>query len=326
VPRARSNTSWPPGARIGDYIVDRQLLGKTSDLAFAASHVVLPRRVRIQIVHHAFTGLDPVAGALMREAVVLETLRCAGIPRMFECGTLPDRRPWIAVELLESPALTHPLGVAEATALLRDVAAILAHAHSRGVIHRNLRPAAIVPGAVPMVTAWHDARMSGMQNTSALTLPAEGLEYRAPELVTGDDHDERVDVFALGVVIYQAISGALPMAIPLARRCPAVPARLAELVDLMIATDPFVRPNAAEVRTRAARIAEMIDVVPEVDVVDEVPVEVPVELIELVELADPHTPPPVPERVRLRWTPSAPYEKTPAPQVVGATKPSKRTI
>ncbi|MBX3156534.1 MAG: hypothetical protein KF773_11080 [Deltaproteobacteria bacterium] len=303
---------WGTGARIGDYVIERQLHGD----AFVAFHAVVPRRVRIQV---ATTTSGDVEGALLREARVLETLRCAGVPRLFECT-----RSWIAVELVEGPTLGRGLGFAEAAALLRDVAAIVAHAHSRGVIHRSLRPEVIVPGAAPLVLGWGDARISGVPNASALTLAEDGLAYRAPELVTGDDHDERVDVFALGVVVYEAVSGRLPMAVPLARRCPAIPARLAELVDRMLLVDPLDRPNAAEVRAEAARIAEQLElpwVAPgPADAANE---DVPVEVVELVELPDLHTPPPIPVPVRLRWTPPVPYEKTPPPEPV-APPPLRR--
>jgi serine/threonine-protein kinase len=305
--------NWAPGARFGDYVIDRALPIGGHDLAFAASHAVLPRRVRIRTVHAAFGGASPAGEALLREARVLETLRCAGIPRLFECGALSDRRPWIAVEDVGGPTLARA-GYAEAVVLLREVAAILAHAHGRGVIHRNLRPEVIVPGTAPIVLGWSDARISGVPNASARMLPEDGLAYRAPELVTGDDHDERVDVFALGVVLYQAISGALPMAVPLARRCPAIPARLAELVDRMLLVDPLARPNAAEVRAAAARIADQLDrPLPATEPADAAVDEVPVELIELID----DVPPPIPDRLRSRWTPPLPYDKTPPPVITG---------
>src|SRR5436190_5950085 len=138
-----------PGNRIGDYVIDGE-----ADDGYQATHVLLPRRVRLDIMHPTFVGLRPVAVRMMREACILEALRHPGVPRIYEVGVLADQRtqrPWIASELVhgESLATTFLIGyvtVVEVLAVVRDVADILAHAHARNVVHRGVRPEAIIRG------------------------------------------------------------------------------------------------------------------------------------------------------------------------------------
>ena len=86
---------FTPGWRIGDYVIDRDL-----DDGYMATHVLLPRRVRLDVMHPTFAGLRPVAVRMMREACILEALRHAGVPRVFEVGVIAEAqtsRPWIAI-------------------------------------------------------------------------------------------------------------------------------------------------------------------------------------------------------------------------------------
>ena len=155
------------GTRIGDYVIECVIPGGNADLTYQATHVLLPRRACLQILHPAFTGLTSVAVQLIREGCILEALHHLGVPRMYECGVLPDRRPWMATELVEGEplsALTQVLPVATVVGLVRDVAEILEHAHRRGVIHRNLRPEVIVQcapdrGFGHCVVDWSAARI-----------------------------------------------------------------------------------------------------------------------------------------------------------------------
>src|SRR3954471_15540370 len=93
------------GARLNDYLVEHELPAKPGQVAYAATHALLPRRARLLSLHPTFTGLQPIAVQLMHEACILEALHHPGVPRVYECGMLADRRPWIAVELIEGPTL-----------------------------------------------------------------------------------------------------------------------------------------------------------------------------------------------------------------------------
>ncbi len=288
------------GTRIGDYLLDGSVASTSSVLSYHATHVLLPRRALIQVLHPAFLGLASVSVQLIREGCILEALHHLGAPRMFECGVLPDRRPWLATELVVGESLeplTEPLPVAAVVTLLRDVAEVLEHAHRRGVVHRNLRPAAIVRcdpsrGFGHCIIDWSHART----HDTATQVPTGSPAYRAPELASGA-FDGRADVFSLGVIAYEVLTRALPT-MSAAQRCPGVPAGVTSLLDRML-DDARVRPTATEVRVAAAQLADIVELVPVEDVA------VATEEITLVELAEePGEPePPVINR-RLKWTPA----------------------
>jgi serine/threonine protein kinase len=211
------------GERIGDYVVEREL----GEDVYEAVHVLLPRRARVRVI-------AALASPPMRESCVLEALRHPSVPRVFECGTLPDRRPWIASELVEGVATGDILlAVDEVVAMLRDVADVLAHAHARGIVHGQLTSDAIVfrteparssPGIV--VIGWGFAR-SGV-------------------------HGGR-DVLALGEIALEALFGSVDAP----RRWAGVPMHVAALIERMLDRDPARRPTAAAVRDEAARIATL---------------------------------------------------------------------
>src|ERR1043165_7458531 len=104
---------FSPGSRIGDYVVERE-----AGDGYEAVHVLLPRRVRLEVMHPTFVGLKPVAVRMMREACILEALRHPGVPRIFEVGLMNDQRtnrPWVASELVDgesvaSAGLLSPIG------------------------------------------------------------------------------------------------------------------------------------------------------------------------------------------------------------------------
>jgi serine/threonine protein kinase len=319
------------GTRLGDYAIDAELPATPNELAFLATHLLLPRRARVSVLHPTLANQRELAVAMMREACVLEALRCTGVPRVYECGLLPDRRPWTAIEYVEGPTIseltrTHALPASTVLVLLREAATVLDHAHSRGVIHRNIRPHVVSQNAYGLVlTDWADARTRDASDRDPAALPREGLEYRAPELITRDDYDGRADIYALGVVAYEALALSLPMAVPLALRCPSLPARLAELVDRMISVDPIARPSAAEVRAEAGRIADALAGV-NIDVDDLVVEEVEVELVDIAEPADPSPIAGIPPETttRIRWTPPDAYMPRADTIPIGAISVRKR--
>ncbi|HWO22187.1 MAG TPA: protein kinase [Kofleriaceae bacterium] len=251
------------GARLGDYVLEHELEAKPGLVAWSANHSLLPRRAKISTVHPAFAGNLSVAAQLTREACILEVLRHGGAPRVFECSELPDRRPWVASELIEGPRLSvllaeeGALGVSRVLALLAGLAEILHYAHTRGLVHRNLRPGAIASRAEgPCIVDWDDAR--SRDSDGLLPVPLDWLAYQSPEVSGGEPADSRADVYSLGVIAHEALIGAWPASS--ARRPPVAPPRLLTLLGRMVAHDPLVRPTSAEVRAEALAIVEQTEV------------------------------------------------------------------
>lgn len=232
--------------KIGDYQVGEPVV-VASVVRYAATHVVLPRRATIEMLDaHAPRG---AAIRLMRHACILEALHHPGVPRVFECGML-DGRPWVAFECgegttLEAELRTRPLTADEVLDVIEQAAAILAHAHARGVLHRDISPTHVIrdprrSGAIAL-HGWGHA----CTHDTELPPPLRGTtRYHAPELVHDRPTDGRADVFALGMIALQAL------------QVPDAPERadvevesigVASLIAAMIADEATLRPSAKEV-------------------------------------------------------------------------------
>ena len=274
-----------PDDRIGNYRVEHELGPTGAGVLIQAQHLVLPRRVILKVVHEAFAAMPLFVLQILREACILEAIAHPGVPIVYESGLLRDRRPWFAFEVIAGPTLEELLApgalpIVEVAGLLRDLSDILEHAHRRGVIHRGLRPERVVitserryPLCIP---DWSEA----IAHDATTHLPQASSEgsshYVAPELAEDGEVidgrglpaagsaagwrrgtiDDRVDMFALGVIAYRALTGALPFAAGPATpylaaqvRRPEAPRELAALIDSLLAFDRFDRPSASEVRT-----------------------------------------------------------------------------
>jgi serine/threonine-protein kinase len=232
------------GARIGDYVVDRELAKELSSVRYLATHVVLPRQAHVKVTH---AGSRSAAVQLLREACILEALSHPGIPRVHECGVLGDRRPWCAIELLPGVTLERytresPIALSDLVVAVRDVADILRHAHDRGVVHRGLTAATILrtqrKRSGYAITGWGDA----------CTLDTAG----------GVTVDPRDDVFALGAIAFHALTGKPADGSSAAAHCPSAPAELIALIDQMLA-EPVARPVASEAYDRALWLCDTLE-------------------------------------------------------------------
>jgi len=249
-----------------------------------AVHLVLPRRALLKVMHATsaaqLVDTQPLALHVLREACLLEALQHPGIVRVYESGMLADRRPWFARELVEGQTVATLVARRTADgintlALLRAIAEVIDHASRRGVIHCGLRPDRIVlagksRGFPICVTEWGEARAHDAARSATAPSPAS-IPYTAPELVCGDPIDDRADVFSLGVIAYQLLTGALPFGdgvpiptdstmqhVPTEVRCPDLPRELTGLVDQMLAFVRWDRPSAREVFGELAWLAEAL--------------------------------------------------------------------
>ncbi|MFT3768944.1 MAG: protein kinase [Minicystis sp.] len=207
-----------------------------------------------------------------REALVLAGLTHPGIVRHVAHGVTAEGTPYLAMEWIEGEDLAErlrrgPLAVDEATALGLGVARALGAAHARGVVHRDLKPSNILLGGgscaevkivdfgIAAFTGAYSDTMSG----AVLGTPA----YVAPERAKGDgDRDPRVDVFALGAILHECLTGKVlfegahlmaVLAKIVFEEAPRlrdlghdVPAALDALIARLLAKDPAARPADGE--------------------------------------------------------------------------------
>ena len=222
--RAPQSEPLPAGTRVADFTI----LGLLGSGGFGRVYEALQEFPRRQIALKVIDGgfLTPaLAGRFRHEAEVLGRLHHAGIAQIFGAGVsdVAGGVAWIAMELV--PGARSITDYAEATGLdtqtrVRAVAAVcdaVAHAHSRGVLHRDLKPGnVLVDGSgIPRLIDFGIALPiddTGRQERSRTLLAAGTPEYMSPEQFTTelDDLDVRADVYSLGVILYQLVSGRLP--------------------------------------------------------------------------------------------------------------------
>jgi serine/threonine protein kinase len=254
------------GDRVGEYIVEAQVAGRGTGLAYEAIHVVLPRRVTIK-VRPAHQWAKSIAHDLLREACIIDALDHPGIPRLYECGMLPDHRPWTATELVDGTSLQMAIErdvtashVARAAAILRDVAEILDYAHGRGLVHNHVSTESIIVPSTPRrfpvcLVDWSGARAHDSATPLPLLPGLQARPFASPELRHGDAVDGLSDIYSLGIVARELLR----------RGSVDAPPVLAALVHRMLAADPTRRPSAFEVRDHAAWLAEQIEVEVDLD-------------------------------------------------------------
>lgn len=243
------------GDQIGDYVIDRELPSIGTGIVYAGHHVaVAERRVVIRVM--------PAGAALDDVALRLDELEHPGTPRIFDVGTLPDLRRWVAVEDIAGSTVAdviahRTMSTIECLALLRDVCELLSRAHAKGIVHGNIRPEHVV---VPddhrttiCLAGWEGARS---ETTDTPAPFVQGNEYTAPEQLRGDGDDARTDVYALGVIIHRALYGEFPRAATEKRA-----SLLDTLVGQMLCARADLRPTSARVRAAVSYLctASQID-------------------------------------------------------------------
>ncbi|MBX3471186.1 MAG: protein kinase [Planctomycetes bacterium] len=205
-----------PARRLGRFVVLAELGRGGMGMVLRAFDPAAGRPVAIKLVTAAAIGPEAWA-RFEREATATARLQHPGIVKVHEVGQ--DRgRPFLVMELVEGESLEEllargPVPRRQAVALARDVALALAHAHERGVIHRDLKPGNVLVDRFgrPRLTDFGLARLG----PSALTRTGELLgtpHYMAPEQAgdSASTHGPPTDVYGLGAVLYHLLVGRPP--------------------------------------------------------------------------------------------------------------------
>jgi len=282
-PDERTEGGLPAGHLVSAYRVDKLVGTGGMGWVYRATHALTSQIVALKVLREDQLAQDRAIDRMMREASILASVSHAGIPRFYECGLLEDGRPWIAMELIEGSSLAcrmqrGPVGAEEVIDFVSAVAEVLDAAHARGVTHRDLKPDNIflTPADARFrvrVIDWGIAHhLAGARFTNmneAIGTPT----YMAPEQARGGPTDGYCDVYGLGVVAYQALTGRPPFIgatsveilvqhlnrpVPaLAPRCPDAPYGLVDLVERMLVKNHEERPSAADVQRELVQLRAM---------------------------------------------------------------------
>ena len=187
-------------------------------VVYRAQDETLKREVAIKILHQHLAGEPDSKARLEREAQAVAKLRHENILEIFDYSGLTSASSYIVTEFIDGQTLKQylngrPLGFSEVAALICvEVCQALAHAHSLGVIHRDVKPENVMirkDGLIKLM----DFGIAQVLDFQRMTVTGQLLgspAYMAPEIIEGKQLDFRTDVFSVGIMLYLLATGELP--------------------------------------------------------------------------------------------------------------------
>lgn len=272
LPRLAGREEAPavPGERVGPWRLIEEIGRGGMGSVWRAERAdgVYERDVAVKLPRRARRGDAHLAERLAAELRIVARLEHPHIARLYDAGLDAQGRPYFAMELVTGePLLPHAwqLDLPAKLALLARIARAVAHAHERGVIHRDLKPGNVRVAAdgSPRLLDFGIATLRAGGPAGRATPASGGLtpSHAAPEQLAGAPASEAGDIYSLGVLAYEVLCGELPhgragprSATPVeppSRRCtdPARRHALAGPLDALVlqalATDPAARPASA---------------------------------------------------------------------------------
>jgi len=274
-----------PGTELGGYVIEGELGRGGMGHVYSATHPLIGKRAAIKVLRPELSK-DPAAiERFVLEARAVNQVGHPNIVDIYDFGVLGDGRRYYVMDLLAGEPLrarlkrTGPLHVSECASVIDETASALAAAHDKGIIHRDLKPDNVfmvnVPGRWPEVRLldWGLAKLLRGATGKFQTVTGSVLGtpvYMSPEQARGEVVDARTDIYALGVMAFELLTGAVPFKgrssvdtllahqeepVPqLQQKLPGLPDELAQLIEAMLGKTPDERPTLAAVRAVLERL------------------------------------------------------------------------
>lgn len=299
-----TNSPLAAGQLVGSYRVLRLIGSGGMGAVYECVHGTIDSRAVLKVLRLEVRGNPAIAGRFFNEARAANRVPHPGSVRVYECGQLPDGTLWLLMEYVDGETLHARLQAArqtppyalglDALPILHQLAGILVTAHKHGIVHRDLKPSNIMLVADSSARGGDRVRLLDFGIAKLLDDAQQQLQspeghgaaagprtetgailgtpaYMAPEQgMGGNPISDRADVYALGVIAYQALSGRLPFdddppialllrkmtepAPPLRRHVPDIPTETEQLVMSMLATQSTARPSMADVERTLAEL------------------------------------------------------------------------
>ena len=204
-----------PTATISHYRLLQPLGRGAMGEVWLAEDTQLPRQVAVKLLPASLTQDAEAVDRLLREAQAAASVDHPAVVTVYEAG-LDAGRPYLVMQRVEGETLEErlargPLPVGEAIDLASKIADALAEVHALGIVHRDLKPANVILSARgPKVL---DFGIASLRGSPRLTVTGStiGTPYAmSPEQIQGLPPDNRTDLWALGVMLYQALTGRRP--------------------------------------------------------------------------------------------------------------------
>ncbi|MFZ5892141.1 MAG: serine/threonine-protein kinase [Myxococcota bacterium] len=188
---------------------------------YEARHTRLAnKRFAIKMLHQELARQAEVVTRFQREAEAASVLTHPNVVGVFDVNTAPDGRPYIVAELLEGEQLGDyldrrgKLTPAEAIPIVRAVCTALSLAHENGIVHRDVKPENVFllggQGGVKVLDFGISKLSEQGQNLTKTGMVMGTPDYMAPEQARGDRVDARADIYAVGAILYRALTGRKP--------------------------------------------------------------------------------------------------------------------
>jgi Tol biopolymer transport system component/serine/threonine protein kinase len=180
-----------------------------------------PKPVAIKVVKPGLDS-DEILRRFRRERNILASLEHPNIARLLDSGTMPDGRPYFVMEFIEGLRIDRycrdlPLDVEQRLALFQQVCLAVDHAHNHRVLHRDIKPGNILvtEAGVPKLLDFGVGKSLDPQSASRVDLTETMMrmitpEYASPEQVMGEPVTAASDIYSLGVVLYELVTGERP--------------------------------------------------------------------------------------------------------------------
>jgi serine/threonine-protein kinase len=264
-----------PGRVLGGrYRLEREIARGGMGTVWEADDPLLARRVAVKTLDPSLGTDETVRARFRREAITAAAVTHPNIVSTYDTGE-DDGIAYIVMELIHGDTLRQlidrdgALPVTRATDIAYQVADALAVAHARGLVHRDVKPGNVLvqPDGRVKVTDFGIAKAadSGGDELTRTGMVVGTARYLAPEQVDGREIDERVDVYSLGLVLYEMLCGRAPFEAdtdiatavarltapppPITHECPSAPVGLEHVIDRALARDPAERwPSALAFR------------------------------------------------------------------------------
>lgn len=247
--------SGPETLADGRYHLHHRLGAGGMGVVVQATDTRLGREVAVKLLADNLAA-DPTARErFLREARAAAMLSDPHVVQVHDADEEAGR-PYLVMELVEGSslgdvlALQGPLDPADVVDVAADALAGLARAHGAGLLHRDIKPGNLLrrPDGLVKVTDFGVAQATDHSELTHTGMVVGTGPYLAPERTRGQAATVRTDLYALGATLYELLTGRHPESDPAHEALDeAVPARLRNLLDRLLAHDPQLRPASAEV-------------------------------------------------------------------------------
>ncbi|MEM9693875.1 MAG: serine/threonine-protein kinase, partial [Myxococcota bacterium] len=212
----------PPGAHVGEYVVSGLIGEGTYGMVYRAEHELIGKVAAVKVLHQRYSADPQITKRFMAEARAVNKIGNPNIVDIFAFGSMPNGQYYLVMELLEGETLGEKLAregrlhAQETISVLRPVAEALDAAHAAGIAHRDLKPENIFlsygsDGLVNGVKLL-DFGVAKLQDDRLRIKTATGVTigtplYMSTEQVRIMKVTAKTDLYALGTVIYEALTG-----------------------------------------------------------------------------------------------------------------------